>query len=159
MSGLYDSIKVLVGHEAKGDLIPERANAEKAADQIRANLSGEHGNLNSRIQWNLTLQGFLFAGYAVAFTNTTAAADAGRISFVIPLVGAISSFMTLVGVYAAYRSINAFKRAWLANEGRFKLQGARPFSDPVTSLLGRLSSFVGPFVVLCAWCYLIRWFP
>jgi hypothetical protein len=159
MSGLYELIKVLVGHEAKGDSIPETADADKVAEQIRANLSGEHGNLNSRIQWNLTLQGFLFAGYAVAFTNPANALDAGRIVFVIPLVGAISSFMTLVGVYAAYRSINAFKRAWLANEGRFKLQGTRPFSDPVTSLLGRLSSFVGPFVVLCAWCFLIRWYP
>src|SRR5688572_6592029 len=121
MSRSYEYIKALVGHEAKGDLIPETAEADKVAGQIRANLAGEHGNLNSRIQWNLTLQGFLFAGYAVALTNPATALEAGRIAFVIPWVGAISSFMTLVGVYAAYRSINAFKRAWLANEGRFRL--------------------------------------
>jgi hypothetical protein len=100
------------------------------------------------------MQGFLFAGYAVAAAKLPQT-GLEPIAFIIPLVGAVSCAMTLVGIYAAYRSINSSKRAWLSNEVLFQLGEVRPFSEPVTSFLGRIPSFLGPGAVLAAWIYLM----
>jgi hypothetical protein len=59
--------------------------------------------------------------------------------------------VTLLGLFAAYHSMNSCKRLWLSNEANFERLAARPFSDAWPSLLGRLPATLIVIMLLVAW--------
>jgi hypothetical protein len=149
-------LKWIVGHHAGGETLPQGTDLDKAYEGIRAYLRLENAHIQNRIQWNLTLQGFLFASFALALGKDANPRVAVPFVRVVVMVGILSCLVTLLGLYAAYHSMNRSKKLWLANEAALAPKGARPFSDPWPSLLGRLPATLTMLVLLFAWVELSR---
>jgi hypothetical protein len=144
-------LKWIVGHSAEGGVLPADTNFIAVHEGICAHIRVENGHIHNRIQWNLTLQGFLFASYALALGKDANLTIASQFVRVVVLVGILSCLVTLLGLYSAYHSINLNKKLWISNEAALAPIGTRPFSDPWPALLGRLPATMTILVLLFAW--------
>lgn len=150
-------IKWVVGHSTTTDrqIFPvNECNAESQAQSIAAGIASENKHIENRVQWNLALQGFLYASYAIAVSAEKTPYEV-RKQFVtiISSVGLWSCGITALGIYAAYRSINIYKKFWLSNYKQLIEKSAPPFSHPVPSFLGRLPATL--MVLGVAWFFLV----
>ncbi|MBO6902961.1 MAG: hypothetical protein JJ864_16605 [Rhizobiaceae bacterium] len=98
----------------------------------------------SRLNWNLTFQGFMIASYALVATAETSDPARFWIHGVITLVGLLVAASTWSGIEASSMRTTALRQHW------FRVVGAdspfpRPFSERGGSLMGRL-----PPRALCA---------
>lgn len=85
---------------------------------LRKYLEHEDNLVNQRTTWFLQLNSFLFASVALIFSSeaTPEVLDAKASTLfvrLICLVGATSSVVTLLGVWAAYASTKALKDVWV----------------------------------------------
>jgi hypothetical protein len=148
-------IAYVVGHRKSASL--ERKNITDAAG-IAAAISGaitsENKHIELRFQWNLGLQGFLFASYAIAIGQSASAANKQIIkgfADTIATVGMLSCGITVFGLYAAYRAINEQKMIWLSNEEELNKNSSAPFSEIWPSFIGRIPSIGITLTILWAW--------
>lgn len=153
-------IKWVVGHSTTTDreIFPVvEVNAESQAQSISAGIASENKHIENRVQWNLALQGFLYASYAIAVSAEKTPYEV-RKQFVtiISSVGLSSCLITALGIYAAYRSINIYKKIWLSHYKVLILKSAPPFSHPLPSLLGRLPATLMVLVLGVAWFFLVN---
>lgn len=112
-------------------------------------LDQESAAIGNRMQWSLTIQGFLFASHALS--------DSWKDSHALAVGGILVAFVSLIGALAAYSNINRIKREWY-NHSAEKLENSplgktivQPFADPCPSLWGRVPALGTPFVVTWIW--------
>ncbi len=153
-------LKWVVGHSAQCDdpMIPiDDSNGLVRHKAIAEGIAAENKHIENRVIWNLTLQGFLFASYAIALgAAKIPLAAKQRFVEIVAAVGALSCVVTLLGLYAAYRSINYYKRLWLSHSSALGKFAAPPFSSPWPSFLGRLPSTLMAIVLLGSWWFLLQ---
>lgn len=107
----------------------------------------EQDLVNSRQNWMITFQGFLFTAFA--FNSETI----GRFGYVIATVGALLSLLTSLGVLAAYIAIDQARKAEaerVAQEDSEK--EVKQFGGAgIAKWLGRINSMGVPSVLFIAW--------
>lgn len=109
----------------------------------------ETTNINSRLSWGLTVQGFLFAALAlIAREDHTRVVSALRVA--LPLVGIVTALATLCGTVAGLAALSQLEHDWLTNvpDSLFP----RPFASGPAQLLGGIPGVAVPAVILLAWC-------
>ncbi len=109
----------------------------RVVDAISRQFEIEQGLIASRLNWNLTFQGFMIASYALVATAETSDPARFWIHGVITLVGFLVAASTWAGIEASSRRTSALRGHW------FRVVGAdspfpRPFSERGGSLMGRL---------------------
>jgi len=121
-------------------------------------ISVEHKHVENRFQWNLGLQGFLFASYAIAISESMEITAATAFADIVSRVGMTASAITLLGIVVAYSALNRKKVIWLSNKEALKSVATEPFSGRWTSLLGRVPSVGITVTIMVAWFFLDRLF-
>ncbi len=128
------------------------------AERIAKEIAAEHTLVASRMTWNLSFQGFLFAAFALAVSRQSTTDPDPRLDLflsVLPIAGLVTAALTFVGVVAAFTQINGLKRAWFANEEKLETVGPRPFSHWLGGLIGRLPSIGITGTLIWCWCQLL----
>jgi hypothetical protein len=144
-------VERLVGHRPEVGVPITVGKETEFALSLITGIAAENKHIENRFQWNLGLQGFLFASYAIAIGKGPVTRTANEFSDIVALVGLISAAATFIGLWAAYAAINRMKAIWLGAEAQLDPVSARPFSDPWPSLLGRLPSTVITLTIFYAW--------
>lgn len=128
---------------------------KEALEFIAKEIAAEHTLITTRMTWNLSFQGFLFAGYALAIGRLDSAAERARVIYnfinVISVAGILTASAALVGILAAFTQINAHKRFWFANHAALQTVGPRPFSHWFGGFLGRIPALVITATIIWAW--------
>jgi hypothetical protein len=125
------------------------------AERLGREIASEHALIAARMTWNLSLQGFLFAAFALALkTPSSEGSNAGleKLVSLLPLAGLFTAVLSVVGMLAAFIRINALKRVWYANAPVFEAYGPRPFSTWYGGAMGRLpAGAIGIALIACWW--------
>jgi hypothetical protein len=134
------------------------------AERLGREIASEHTLVAARMTWNLSLQGFLFAAFALALKNPSSAlalrnpsSDGSTVRLdellhLLPMAGLFTAVLSVVGMLAAFIRINALKRIWYANEGVLEAYGPRPFSTWYGGAMGRLpAGAIGVALIACWW--------
>jgi hypothetical protein len=117
-------------------------NGKKLTDEALAEkIRHEENLINTRLTWMLTFQGFLFAAASLAADESRAA-----IREVVPLVGIAVAALSLLGLAAAYGTIDVARREH--GGGHFGGMGWR-------RIFGRTNSLGIPVAVVIAWVALL----
>lgn len=125
---------------------------KRASDQI----TKEEGLIHNRITWMLTFQGFLFAAMVLSANSNVDARLGTLLRGAIPWLALASAALALIGVRAAYISINTIKKFLEDFETEHKPAVKPPaFGNPTASKMGRVTSHGLPILVMLAWWYLI----
>jgi hypothetical protein len=129
---------------------------KEALEFIAKEIAAEQTLITARMTWNLSFQGFLIAGYAVAIGQLDdKAAEQAKVIYnfinVIPFAGILTASAALVGILAAFMQINVHKRFWFANHVALQEVGPRPFSHWFGELLGRIPALVITATIIWAW--------
>lgn len=144
-------VEWLVGHRPQQDVAVDSNHAKDLAASISSAIAAENKHVENRFQWNLGLQGFLFASYAIAVGKEKPSELVNKFADIVALVGLTSASVTFIGVGAAYLAINRLKSQWLGGCQQLDPISARPFSEPWPSLIGRLPSTVITAIIFYAW--------
>jgi len=116
----------------------------------------EESLINNRLSWMLTFQGFLFAAIALVTDVGTDPAIRIILRNLVPIVGLVIGAFTLIGVHAAYLSINNIKAKCKERKERKERLGDRPLyppahGTPTAHRLGKIPSYGIPTMVVIAW--------
>lgn len=136
---------------------PENNNGQHKSflEFIAKEIAAEHSLVTARMTWNLSFQGFLFAGYALALSRLDSPGKPNLVieNFfdVLAFAGIMTSASCLLGVLAAFTQINALKRLWYKNHEALTKVGPRPFSHWLGGLAGRVPPIVITTVIIIAW--------
>jgi hypothetical protein len=131
------------------------------AEQLAKEIATEHGLVTTRMTWNLTFQGFLFAAFALAASkpgakpNEPMSEHVSALMSTLPWAGICTAALTLIGILAAFSQINHLKRAWYGHEGALRAVAPRPFSHWFGGLAGRIPSVGITGVLIGCWISLI----
>lgn len=128
------------GVEAADEAVPHRYIRQALAQEIAA----ENTLITNRMTWNLTFQGFLFTGYALALGETGASAFVAT----LPLAGIAAAVLAVAGVAAALWQIATLQSWWSEDLERW---GPQPFSTKGRAILGAVPPLLTPIVVILAW--------
>lgn len=113
--------------------------AEEAAEQIWR----EQQLTGSRLSWNLTFQGFLFAAYGIVFARSPVAPLVTYLLWTLAGAGIIVAVATYLSVHASQIQRDYLKRIW-EKLYRDELQHDAPEgSDPIARFYPRYFS-IGP---------------
>jgi len=122
-----------------------------AAASIKETVAHEEEMINRRLSWMLTLQGFLYAAVGLADGNSLQNAISG--------VGILTSFVTLLGVVAAYAAIDHVREEAASKEAA--ADEAKPLKNPSfgstrwPKWLGRTNAYALPAIVALSWMYIL----
>ena len=130
---------------------------EEAQKRTSDQITKEEGLIHNRITWMLTFQGFLFAAVVLSAKSDVDPILGPLLRRTIPVVALVSAVLGLIGVRAAYISINNIK-AFLAWYEKEYPQPVKPpaFGTPMASKLGRVTSHGLPVLVILAWLYMLQ---
>lgn len=109
----------------------------------------ENTLINNRLSWMLTFQGFLFATLALIASKDTPQSISLAFRNVVPIVGIVVAFLALLGVFAAYISIDNTKRKWKKRLENHQYPPAH--GTALASILGRITSYGIPISLILAW--------
>lgn len=131
----------------------DKVEAAQVAAAVADQLAAERELVASRLNWNLTFQGFMIASYALVATADASEPARQVIQSAITMSGLVVAGATLAGVRAASRQSDYLKQHW------FKVMGEdsifpRPFSVSTGSRLGRLPPRVICGALMAMWCVL-----
>jgi hypothetical protein len=126
---------------------------------ILRHIEREENLVNRRIAWMLTFQGFLFATIALLANNSVDAKLRTNLEFLLPATGCIVGLLALVGVHAAYSSINEKLGKW-DKEGKKDipsdiLKKLPEITSNGASFGGKLLSYGLPLLFFVIWGILI----
>ena len=125
---------------------------KRTSDQI----TKEEGLIHNRITWMLTFQGFLFAAVVLSANTNVDEHLSSLLRRTIPWLALASAGLALIGVRAAYISINSIKDTLADFLIKNPQQHHVPaHGNPLASTLGRMTSHGLPMLVILAWSYLI----
>lgn len=146
-------------------------------EQVRNLVQQEDQLVNSRLAWNMTFNGFLYATLAALLLSNSSVApfslfqsmsrDIGLqlntvvFANLIMLAGLASAISTIIGVWAAYNAILiAARRHALFVTKRLKGQEGKvviwePISTDQNNRNGMVSGLMNPFAVSLPWFYLL----
>lgn len=149
----------------------------KFFEQVRNIVQQEDQLVNSRLAWNMTFNGFLYATLAAVllsngsdksllffkFTSQDTGLQLDTVTFanLIMLAGLASAISTIIGVSAAYKAIlNAALRHGEFVTERLKGKEGKvviwePISTDRNNLNGMVSGIMNPFAVSLPWSYLV----
>lgn len=133
----------------------QHADYHKYSTAISDEIRKESDLIASRMNWNLTFQGFLFASYALTFGGGTPQTAQLRLQDALPWAGLMVAAAALIGIVAAYHQINRHKRKWLAKAEEIRKVAPQPFSGPGGSLVGRLPPLMACGALIFVWGRLI----
>lgn len=119
---------------------PERGRKPPATNAQLETIRHEEGLINARLTWMLTFQGFLFAAVSLSSSGTRAA-----IVDVVPIVGMGVALLSLLGVIAAYGTIDMVRRS---------SSGPTFGGTRWRKWFGRANSMGIPVIVTIAWAAL-----
>ncbi len=145
---------------------------DKERLRLKEHVSHEETLINNRMTWMLTIQGFLFAAFALIFESRP---DIKAVELescdqmmcvyldVIPVLGATIAFLVFLGVFAAYVSIDNLKHETNKNihkaneiihgeEKHREMQKKK--HSALASILGRIVSMSVPSAIVLTWFYL-----
>jgi hypothetical protein len=150
---------------------------ERLYDRIRAKIEHEDNLVNQRIMWMITLQGLLFTAYgfslsaeATSLSVSSSNPEAHKMFFstlttlrqAMVVVGAGSSFATLLGVIAAHRAIRDDERTLRRGQENYK-SDLKTFPNPIgrriTNIIGMICSLAFPFLGGVVWMWIGRFLP
>jgi hypothetical protein len=111
----------------------------RVSEAIAKQIEVEQGLVATRLNWNLTFQGFMVASYALVATADASAPARNFIHVTITLVGFVVALATLMGILASSRQSTYLKQHWdnIFSKGTIY---PRPFSSGDGSKLGRIPS-------------------
>ena len=145
---------------------------DKERARLKDHVSHEETLINNRMTWMLTIQGFLFAAFALIFeskpeikASELASCDQMMCVYldVIPVLGGVIAFMVFLGVFAAYVSIDNLKHETNKNIHRANeiIHGEEKHQEmlkkkhsALASILGRIVSMSVPSAIVRTWFYL-----
>lgn len=146
---------LLVGHRvSKREMEKSITDCSGVAASITAGIASENKHIESRFQWKLGLQGFLYASYALAIGRSDEGSDPNVIegfADIVSMIGLWSCGITLLGLLAAFTSINFYKMQWLSHKAKLDKVSVRPFSGTIPSLAGRIPSLGITAVLFWGW--------
>ena len=131
----------------------DKAEMAHVATAVADQLAAERELVASRLNWNLTFQGFMIASYALVATADASEPARQIIQAAISISGFFVAAATLAGVLAASGQSDYLKRHWLKVMGEDSIY-PRPFSVSRGSLLGRLPPRVICIALMGMWCVL-----
>ena len=113
----------------------------------------EESLINNRLSWMLTFQGFLFAAIALVTDVGTDPAIRIILRNLVPIVGLVIGAFTLIGVHAAYLSINNIKAKCKERKEKLCYRPLYPpaHGGPTAHRLGQIPSYGIPTMVVIAW--------
>jgi hypothetical protein len=124
-------------------------------EYIAHQINREELLINNRLTWMLTLNGFLFATFALLLKSDPATnspiwdSTIFLLRWGLPTLGASISFAGLLGVAAARRQIK-----WLCGEWKQLDEphlGIRPYGDDHADGLGKASCYLPPVALMVMW--------
>ncbi len=131
----------------------DKVEAGNVAAAIASELAAERELVATRLNWNLTFQGFMIASYALVATAEASDPARNTIQLAITTSGFVVAAATLAGVLAASRQSDYLKRHWIKIMGEDSIY-PRPFSTSKGSWLGRLPPRVICGCLMAMWCVL-----
>lgn len=141
-----------------GEVLPpenEKGEHKSFLELITKEIAAEHTLVTARMTWNLSFQGFLFAGYGVALGRLGSTEKLNPIveNFfdVLAFAGIMTAASSMLGILAAFTQINALKRLWYKNNEALAKVGPRPFSHWLGGLAGRVPPIAITTVIMVAW--------
>lgn len=153
-------VDFIFGTRKSGEVVqPDKA--KDFLDSITKEIAAEHTLVTSRMTWNLSFQGFLFAGYGLAISRV-ASNDMSDLVYealsrflrVLAVSGMITAASALIGILAAFTQINKLKRLWYQNNVELLKVGPQPFSGWLGSFAGRIPPLAIACVIIWAWYWL-----
>lgn len=124
-------------------------------DAIIREIAAENALVMSRMTWNLTFQGFLFAGFGLALGAEPGQAEAAaRFLEMMPIAGIAAAASAWIGIQAAFVKINELKRLWHQECPVLERHGPQPFSNQLGDFAGRIPSWALAATIIFVWLYL-----
>ena len=131
----------------------DRTETAQVATYVAEQLAAERELVSTRLNWNLTFQGFMIASYALVATAEASEPARLIIQSAITISGFIVAAATLAGVLAASRQSDYLKKHWVRVMGEESIY-PRPFSTGSGSRIGRLPPRVICAALMLMWCVL-----
>ena len=131
----------------------DKTETAQVAAYVAEQLAAERDLISSRLNWNLTFQGFMIASYALVATAAASQPAKHVIQSAITISGFIVAAATLAGVVAASRQSDYLKKHWFRVIGEESIY-PRPFSKGAGSKIGRLPPRVICGALMLMWCVL-----
>ncbi len=128
-------------------------------DALVREIAAENALVTNRMSWNLTFQGFLFAGFGVALGDRALSSLTSVFLAVLPVAGLVTAISAYVGMRAAFAQIDVLKGIW-HDRPQLGLWGPQPFSDPRGDYAGRIPAHSMVAVLVAGWVVLglTAWF-
>lgn len=122
-------------------------------EQLAHQIEREDGLINTRIQWMLTFQGFLFTAIAIGENaNGSNANFIAGLRYIIPIVGIIVGLLAFLAVQAALSALMELKALW----NPFLYNGyPRPYGRQTQHSHGAAYSLGIPVVMICTWTVIL----
>lgn len=133
---------------------PAEHDKVEIAKAIGAQIGVEQSLVASRLNWNLTFQGFMIASYALVATAATTAPSRDLIQNIIIAAGVVVSLATLLGILASRGQSSYLKKFWM-EEGIDASGFPRPFSQSGGSFLGRIPPILICVTIIAMWLALL----
>ena len=132
-------------------------------EALAKEIAAENMLVGNRMTWNLTFQGFLFTGYALALGRGTVVAEGeimvpdtallvSKFLKTLPYAGVAAASVALVGILAAFWQMKVLQRRWTKNLEKW---GPKPFSSTAGDLAGAFPPFAINLIVIATWCSLL----
>lgn len=138
----------------RGCRLGEDASAAHVSDAVGKLIEAEQRLVATRVNWNLTFQGFMIAAFALVSTAQTSDPKKFWLHMVIACVGIVIAWTTLIGVKAAGLQIDYLKAHW-ERVVRDDSVHPRPFSSPAGSVSGRSPPKIICWALMLMWAFLV----
>jgi hypothetical protein len=120
-------------------------------EALAKEIAAENALIGSRMGWNLTFQGFLFTGFALAVGKVSAHV----LLVVLPCAGILAAISALIGLRAAFEQISVLEKSWDDHGGDLAKWGPKPFSDHRRDRRGRIPPYMMSLIIILAWVALL----
>jgi len=147
--------------------VPDEPKPHETYEAFRSYVRHEDSLVNSRLSWNLTVQGFLFAGYGVLAQKAFEFCADGKTPIgpfnslrstmlVLGLLGVMISLTSFVGICAANMATRKVRKQWQAKiDASPKLKGLFPAltggGARGAEAAGQIPQFFLPVLFILAW--------